>query len=845
MKPETKQTRQFQAREFKSPVGILCILLAYAFLLNGWPGLSVAQDTTSPDDPLAEVLAGHSFHGSAFNEGARQSARLLGGTGKVHFDITTDSDDAQRFFNQGVGQLHGFWDLEAERSFRQVAMIDPDCAMAYWGAALATFEKPERAAGFAQEALDRIDNVSEREKQYIKALHRYFHGEKKKPKKQSKDEKEKEVENDGEKKKQEAEYELVSSSSRKDRAARYLKDLEDIVISNPDDVEAKALVVHRIWYNSRAGWPIGSYVAAESLLKEIFAANPMHPAHHYRIHLWDRRKPELSVESAGMCGLSSPSIAHMWHMPGHIFSRLNRYDDAIYYQEASARTDHRHMITDHVIPDEIHNYAHNNEWLTRNYVFLGRATDALSLAINLVELPRHPKYNAFGIDRSGSAVYGQKRLTQVLREFQMYDKLADVIDRGCFSNLDIDQDINAWRLQGCFAAITGQSEQQKQFVSSLDELMAETKKDSDEAKSLVASLKSQLESKPKKSGGEKKSDESKVDSEDDSQDDVKVVKVDKKKLGEEYKSAKKEAEKLAKRLKTIEQALKAIEGYQSVAGNDFAAAEKLLSETKGEDEAWLAELNFRGGETEGGLEALRKQVEKRKHQSIPLARLTWCLFKAGELEEAKLRFEELKTVAIGADRSVEVFSRLDSLTSAIKADSDWIVDSGIQKADTHFRPPLDSLGPVHWTPPAAPRWEVVDANNEVASSQSYAGENVLVIFYLGHGCLHCAEQLQAFGPRAKDFEDAGIKMIAISSDSHEDLSKSMESYDGELPIRLASDASLEVFKAFRAHDDFESLALHGTFLIDKQGRVRWQDISYEPFMDHEFLLNESKRLLKF
>jgi peroxiredoxin len=60
---------------------------------------------------------------------------------------------------------------------------------------------------------------------------------------------------------------------------------------------------------------------------------------------------------------------------------------------------------------------------------------------------------------------------------------------------------------------------------------------------------------------------------------------------------------------------------------------------------------------------------------------------------------------------------------------------------------------------------------------------------------------------------------------------------------LTSDASNEVFKAFRAFDDFENQPLHGTFLIDGKGRIRWQDISFEPFMEHEFLLDEAKRLL--
>src|SRR5438309_7620339 len=76
---------------------------------------------------------GHSLHGEAFNEGPRQKAYLMGGTGDVHLPVTAKTPEVQRFFNQGVGQLHGFWYFEAERSFRHAALLDADCAMAYWG----------------------------------------------------------------------------------------------------------------------------------------------------------------------------------------------------------------------------------------------------------------------------------------------------------------------------------------------------------------------------------------------------------------------------------------------------------------------------------------------------------------------------------------------------------------------------------------------------------------------------------------------------------------------------------------------------------------------------------------
>ncbi len=46
---------------------------------------------------------------------------------------------------------------------------------------------------------------------------------------------------------------------------------------------------------------------------------------------------------------------------------------------------------------------------------------------------------------------------------------------------------------------------------------------------------------------------------------------------------------------------------------------------------------------------------------------------------------------------------------------------------------------------------------------------------------------------------------------------------------------MRVFKNYRAYDDFEKMALHGTFLIDGMGKMRWQNIGFEPFMHVKFL----------
>src|SRR5258708_3193071 len=59
------------------------------------------------------------------------------GLGSYSRMVTTDSSEAQRYFNQGLAFLHGFNHGAAIRSFQEAAQLDPKCAIAHWGIALA------------------------------------------------------------------------------------------------------------------------------------------------------------------------------------------------------------------------------------------------------------------------------------------------------------------------------------------------------------------------------------------------------------------------------------------------------------------------------------------------------------------------------------------------------------------------------------------------------------------------------------------------------------------------------------------------------------------------------------
>jgi alkyl hydroperoxide reductase subunit AhpC len=64
----------------------------------------------------------------------------------------------------------------------------------------------------------------------------------------------------------------------------------------------------------------------------------------------------------------------------------------------------------------------------------------------------------------------------------------------------------------------------------------------------------------------------------------------------------------------------------------------------------------------------------------------------------------------------------------------------------------------------------------------------------------------------------------------------------KFPMPILADPKLELFRLYRAFDDFESQPLHGTFLIDGHGTVRFQRISADPFLDVDFIKTEAERV---
>src|SRR5205085_11751914 len=105
-------------------------------------------------------------------------------------------------------------------------------------------------------------------------------------------------------------------------------------------------------------------------------------------------------------------------------------------QEASARTDHAYMEAARILPDQIHNFAHNNQWLCTDLLYCGRVQEAISLAKNMVELPRHPKYNTLNrkedntaYDKNnGSSLLGRNRLFDAFLAYELWPEMLELAE---------------------------------------------------------------------------------------------------------------------------------------------------------------------------------------------------------------------------------------------------------------------------------------------------------------------------------------------------------------------------------------------------------------------------------
>ena len=294
-------------------------------------GLAVAAYVLLP--PGARAQAPHHQHydrpdGYEQPAASGQLAPRLQNLGSHTFKVTTNSERAQLFINQGLNLAYGFNHAEAGRAFAEAARLDPEAPMAYWGQALVLGpninapmnpEDEPKAFELARKALSLRDRGTPRERAYIEAVGARYTG---------------------------------NPDDRRAADRAFADAMRKVVQAFPEDLDAatifaEALMDLRPWnYWTRDGVPYDETRELLPLLEAVIERNPNHPgALHYWIHVWEPTDtPERAEAEADRLLTLMPGAGHVVHMPGHIFQRVGRYTDTVKVNQMAILADEDYIV---------------------------------------------------------------------------------------------------------------------------------------------------------------------------------------------------------------------------------------------------------------------------------------------------------------------------------------------------------------------------------------------------------------------------------------------------------------------------------------------------------------------
>jgi tetratricopeptide (TPR) repeat protein len=315
------------------------------------------------------------------------TAPLLIGLGHLHHPITTSNPTAQRYFDQGLTLVYAFNHDEAARSFEYAAKLDPKCAMAYWGIALArgpNYNEWEIDPGREKASADAIkqaqglaSKATSAEQAYIAAFAK-----------------------------------RVSADPKTDQnkmGAAYRDAMRDVMRAYPNDLDAAVLFADaamdlhawKLW--KRDGKPEEGTTEAIQALESVLKRDPENiGANHFYIHVMEGSpRPEQAMDSAHKMARLAPGAGHLVHMPAHIYIRTGDYHAATVSNQQAMGADRGYIDKYHVnTMYTMMYYTHNIHFLAVSSSMEGDFTHANRAAAQITRgitpyLKDHPEVESF------------------------------------------------------------------------------------------------------------------------------------------------------------------------------------------------------------------------------------------------------------------------------------------------------------------------------------------------------------------------------------------------------------------------------------------------------------------
>lgn len=289
-------------------VGAFVTATAFRFVLHTpSPSKTALVKNSIPQKKLAIRCA------PAYVPTADEDIPPLTGWGNFRWKISTKSDSAQFYFNQGMAMYYAFHIIESRASFDKAARFDPSCALIWWGKALAFgpnindfgYQRPSEAFSSASKASRLKASCTPVEKALIDAIA--------------------------------IRYVADSTVDQKGLNENYKNAMASVYKRFGSNAEVAALyadaqmILHPWDFYTHSYSPKPWTPHLISTLKRALKLSPQHVgANHYYIHAVEASaRPGDALKSARVLSTAMPGVAHITHMPSHIYIRTGYYNKGI------------------------------------------------------------------------------------------------------------------------------------------------------------------------------------------------------------------------------------------------------------------------------------------------------------------------------------------------------------------------------------------------------------------------------------------------------------------------------------------------------------------------------------
>lgn len=275
------------------------------------------------------LLLGSLLAAPPAGEPSTPAVPLFEGLGEHSRKIETRDPKAQRYFDQGLMFLFAFNHAEAVRAFREAARLDPGCAMAYWGIALASGihyndpsfppDRAKVAAAALAKARARASAEAPANRALIAALA--------------------------------TRYPEPAPKERADAEKAYAEAMQATWKEFSKDADVGALSAEArmnlrpwdLWTREGKAQP-----GTAEILRTLEAVRKLHPAHPLANHLYIHAveaSPEPGQGDAAAEALRGkhPALGHLLHMPTHLDIRRGRWQQAIEANQRAMAADRKYQ----------------------------------------------------------------------------------------------------------------------------------------------------------------------------------------------------------------------------------------------------------------------------------------------------------------------------------------------------------------------------------------------------------------------------------------------------------------------------------------------------------------------